>query len=63
MRQIAVLPTGEWAQVHGWDDVHIIYLTDQQFDALCNRCYSESTVLSLTYEMPCNFDRILEVDE
>lgn len=48
MKLIAVLPTGEWAEVESDNDVCFVTLTDKQFNHLSNEGASANTILELT---------------
>lgn len=47
MNMIAILPTGDWAQVESENDVQYIQVTDTQLEALGNIGYSQNTILGM----------------
>lgn len=47
MKLIAILPTGDWAEVENVNDVQIVTLTDTQFNHLCNEGVADNTLLQI----------------
>lgn len=57
---IAVLPTGDWAEVESENDVQIVELTQRQLHTLSNDDHSQGTILQLTSDCTKeNIDSIL----
>jgi len=46
-RTIAILPTGDWAEICDCVDVQIVTLTAEQFRAMCDDDYSQNTILQI----------------
>lgn len=57
---IAVLPTGDWAQVESENDVQIVELTPKQFHYICEHGCTENQMLELAESCTeSNIDSIL----
>ena len=62
-RTIAILPTGDWAEVESINDVPIVEMTEKQFEALCNEGFTENTILQINESCtPDNIDSILGLE-
>lgn len=61
MPLIAILPTGDWAQIESENDVLTLELTDAQMEALSNCDYSQSTILGMSDAL--DLDKHLGLDK
>jgi hypothetical protein len=61
MNRIAILPTGDWAEVNSHDVVNYLTLDDIQFNALCNEASDKEIRRLNALLSPAEIDKVLGI--